>query len=178
VSDIFLCPALMTTAQLQRAGHAAHHNYLGTETDPDHGLDNETSLKHYRTRTFDHKTMLSLFFYDVMDSVLFTQTALGSLAEAPLQILSWWAVVGFALCMLDPVNSIQRMSTLQFSTDYAVALIVPYHVARCTIGYASYIFREIIDHSGLPSTSILNVNLLPLQLNQGDDKMGLILWLL
>lgn len=38
----------MSTANLQRSSHNAHHLYLGTAKDPDHGNRNETSLRHYR----------------------------------------------------------------------------------------------------------------------------------
>jgi fatty acid desaturase len=34
-------------------------------------------------------------------------------------------------------------------------MVVLFHVARCTFSYASYVLREIIDHSGLPTTSVL-----------------------
>ena len=31
-----------------------------------------------------------------------------------------------------------------------------FHIARCTVTYCVYILREIIDHSGLPSTTIIS----------------------
>lgn len=165
VSDIFLCPALMATAKGQRASHAAHHNYLGTSTDPDHGLGNETSLKHYRTGTFHHKSMLVLFLYDVFDPVLFQQNALGSLAEYPLQIISWWSVVAATICLFDPSTKLALdFGSVEIGTGYALGFLVPFHVARCTVGYASYVLREIIDHSGLPSSSILGVSFSPISM--------------
>ena len=48
IANILLAPCSMTTASLQRQQHTAHHHYLGTAADPDHGINNETSLRHYR----------------------------------------------------------------------------------------------------------------------------------
>lgn len=48
MAEVFLAPPLMSTAHLQRQAHSAHHHYLGTKDDPDHGLHNDTSLKHCR----------------------------------------------------------------------------------------------------------------------------------
>lgn len=159
LSDTFLCPALMSTARSQRESHAAHHNNLGTSTDPDHGLGNETSLKHYRTRVFHYKSIPALFLYDVLDPTLFQQNAMGSLAEYPLQILTWWSALAGFLCLLDPSTRLGwDLGSSDIGISYAVGFLVPFHVARCTVGYATYVLREIIDHSGLPSSSILRVS--------------------
>lgn len=51
IADVFLAPPHMSTSKIQRANHNAHHRYLGTKDDPDHGEHNNTSLRHYRVST-------------------------------------------------------------------------------------------------------------------------------
>ncbi|KAF9230935.1 hypothetical protein BU15DRAFT_83007 [Melanogaster broomeanus] len=86
----------------KRQAHTAHHHYLGTENDPDHGLHNDTSLKHYRNGRFDHTSMFSLFFYDAFDHVAFFQNVIGSLPEAPFHLMSWWTIVTVLMGFLEP----------------------------------------------------------------------------
>ncbi|KAF7326457.1 hypothetical protein MVEN_02616300 [Mycena venus] len=101
VGDFLMCPSLMATMRSQREAHVAHHNYLGSEQDPDHGLGNKTSLKHYRNKNFTHKSIWALFLYDVLDAKLFLQHAAGSLNDHALHIVVWWAA--FAL-LLGPLE--------------------------------------------------------------------------
>ncbi|KAF9814400.1 hypothetical protein IEO21_05134 [Rhodonia placenta] len=148
VGDLFLAPAHMSTVRLQRKAHTAHHHYLGTKDDPDHGLHNETSLKHYRNGRFDHKTIPSLFLYDLLDPVLFYYNAVGSFFEAPGLLIGWWTAVALLAGFFEPQPS---FSPVPFGWRF----LALWHGARCTITYAIYVLREIIDHSGLPSTTIL-----------------------
>ncbi|KAF3490578.1 Fatty acid desaturase, type 1 [Arthroderma uncinatum] len=150
VTNVFLAPALMSTAKLQRASHSAHHNYLGTEDDPDHGEHNPTSLRHYRTGTYCHKSMFSLFLYDVMDPVLFLHSALGDLKAAPVLLIGWWAAVGLLTSFLEPSYPLLSLGNIRINT-----FVVLFHFVRCTISYGFYVLREIIDHSGLPSNGVL-----------------------
>ncbi|KAI0058751.1 hypothetical protein BV25DRAFT_1196009 [Artomyces pyxidatus] len=149
VADLFLAPPLMNTATLQRMSHTAHHHYLGTKDDPDHGVDSDTSLKHYRTGRFDHKTIASLFIYDLCDPVLFTQNAIGSLPDAPLQLAAWWTAATVIAGFLEPHP--YKMLSIPFGWRFTML----FHLARCTVSYAVYVLREIIDHSGLPSSSVI-----------------------
>ncbi|KAJ7340707.1 fatty acid desaturase-domain-containing protein [Mycena albidolilacea] len=135
VGDFLMCPSLMATMRSQREAHVAHHNYLGSEQDPDHGLGNKTSLKHYRNENFTHKSIWALFLYDVLDAKLFLQHAAGSLNDHALHIVR--PTVGIPL----PI---------------AWRFCAMWHLSRCTIMYGVYIFREILDHSGLPSDTILS----------------------
>ncbi|KAJ7849764.1 fatty acid desaturase-domain-containing protein [Mycena leptocephala] len=149
VGDFLMCPSLMATMRSQREAHVAHHNYLGSEQDPDHGLGNKTSLKHYRNENFTHKSIWALFLYDVLDAKLFLQHAVGSLNDHALHIVVWWAA--FAL-LLGPLER----PTVGISLPIAWRFCGMWHVSRCTIMYGVYIFREILDHSGLPSDTILS----------------------
>lgn len=107
----------MSISKLQRKGHAAHHNHLGSDKDPEHGVHNVSSLQQYRVsgvsidcsvrntvpsrtelgtdrilteRPFRHKTLTSLFLYDVFDSQFFLDQLNGSLFTAPFTITTWW----------------------------------------------------------------------------------------
>ncbi|KIJ65770.1 hypothetical protein HYDPIDRAFT_27004 [Hydnomerulius pinastri MD-312] len=102
LADAFLASPLMSTAYLQRQAHAAHHRYLGTKDDPDHGEHNDTSLKHYRNGRFDHTSMFSLFLYDAFDHVAFFQNIFGSLPEAPFHLISWWTIATILMGFLEP----------------------------------------------------------------------------
>jgi hypothetical protein len=83
---------------------------------------------------FDHKTILSLFIYDLFDPTMSLNYSIGSLSSAPIHLSLYWAFLTF---ILGPKFTIL------------------FHLTRCTLSYACYVLREIIDHSGLPSTSIL-----------------------
>lgn len=93
---------------------------------------------------------MSLFFYDVMDPVMFVQNALGSLREAPLHLTCWWTMVALLTGLLEPAASARSTMTVGWS------FVFLFHFARCTLAYAVYVLREVIDHSGLPATSILS----------------------
>ncbi|KIJ65768.1 hypothetical protein HYDPIDRAFT_109775 [Hydnomerulius pinastri MD-312] len=149
LADAFLASPLMSTAYLQRQAHTAHHHYLGTKDDPDHGEHNDTSLKHYRNGRFDHTSMFSLFLYDAFDHVTFFQNVFGSLPEAPFHLISWWTIATILMGFLEP--NAPSVSLVPFGWRFFML----FHVTRCTLTYCCYIFREIIDHSGLPSTSVL-----------------------
>ncbi|KAF9237007.1 fatty acid desaturase-domain-containing protein [Melanogaster broomeanus] len=156
LADAFLAYPLMGTAYLQRQVHTAHHHYLGTENDPDHGLHNDTSLKHYRLRLFyfcknwngrfDH---FSLFFYDAFDHVAFFQNVIGSLPDVPFHLISWWSIMTVLMGFLEP------NAPSAFGVSIGWRFFILFHATRCTLTCCCYIFREIIDHSGLPSTSVL-----------------------
>ena len=154
IADTLLAPPLMSTARLQRQDHTAHHHYLGTKDDPDHGLHNDTSLKHYREGRFDHTDFLSLFLYDLLDPHLFVQSALGSLRAAPLQLLSWWLVAALVSGMLEPPVPLASSPPLS-AVPFGWRFLALFHLARCTFSYAVYVLRETIDHSGLPAASVL-----------------------
>ncbi|KAF9236608.1 fatty acid desaturase-domain-containing protein [Melanogaster broomeanus] len=149
LADAFLAPPLMSTAYLQRQVHTTHHHYLGTENDPNHGLHNDTSLKHYRNGRFDHTSMFSLFFYDAFDHVVFFRNVIGFLPEAPFQLISWWTIMTVLMGFLEP------NAPSVFTVPIGWRFFMLFHATRCTLTYCCYIFREIIDHSGLPSTSVL-----------------------
>ncbi|KAF2727545.1 hypothetical protein EJ04DRAFT_136518 [Polyplosphaeria fusca] len=149
LANVFLAPPLMSTSRLQRLDHTAHHHYLGTKDDPDHGIHNETSLRHYRNGRFDHTSIGSLFLYDFPDPKVFLNYALGSLTSAPLLITGWWLAATLLFSFLDPNPSSHAFQGI--SPTFPIL----FHTARLTLSYACFIFREIIDHSGLPSSSIL-----------------------
>ncbi|KAF2035004.1 hypothetical protein EK21DRAFT_107636 [Setomelanomma holmii] len=155
IANVFLAPPLMSTARLQRLDHTAHHHYLGTKDDPDHGIHNETSLKHYRNGRFDHTSIWSLFFYDLLDPKVFLNYTLGSLLSSTLILTSWWLAATFLFTILSPA---QTHTFLPFLPSIPVSLTFPFlfQTARLTISYACYILREVIDHSGLPSGTILS----------------------
>ncbi|KAK5124205.1 hypothetical protein LTR85_001908 [Meristemomyces frigidus] len=102
IGDIFLAPAAMSTTSIPRQTHAAHHQYLGTEKDPDHGACNGTSLRHYQNGRYDHKSILLLWLYDVADPLAIKQDALGDVLEAPIFIISWWVAMNLLMSMFEP----------------------------------------------------------------------------
>ncbi|KAL8784504.1 MAG: hypothetical protein Q9195_009014 [Heterodermia aff. obscurata] len=152
IANAFLAPAFVTTARLQRQQHSAHHHYLGTKADPDHGLGNATSLKHYRVGKTDHTSILSLFLYDVVDAVAFYNYAVGSLFEVPVQMITWWTASSLLAGFLEPRPQSSFFGPLQFGWNFFLL----YHFSRCSLTYIFYILRESIDHSGLQPTGILH----------------------
>jgi fatty acid desaturase len=103
----------------------------------------------FQNENFTHKSIWALFLYDVLDAKLFLQHAVGSLNDHALHIVVWWAA--FAL-LLGPLER----PTVGISLPIAWRFCGMWHVSRCTIMYGVYIFREILDHSGLPSDTILS----------------------
>lgn len=102
---------------------------------------------------YKHRSIISLFLYDVLDFQLFTQSALGSLSEAPLILTAWWTVVFTLTMSLEPTGSQLIINDrYRFSTFFLL-----FHISRCTISYGFYVLREIIDHSGLPQSNVLAV---------------------
>ena len=81
---------------------------------------------------------------------MFFQNAIGSLPTAPLQLTIWWVVIAIATGLLEPQNTMSP--TIPVGWNF----LFLFHFTRCTLSYLVYILREIIDHSGLPSTSILS----------------------
>ena len=80
---------------------------------------------------------------------MFFQNAIGSLPVAPLQLSMWWAVVAAMTGFMEPQTG------TGFGIHFGWTFLFLFHITRCTLSYIVYIFRETIDHSGLPSTSIL-----------------------
>ncbi|KAE8453248.1 hypothetical protein EG329_011315 [Mollisiaceae sp. DMI_Dod_QoI] len=152
LADLFLAPPLLSTAKTQRAQHNAHHNYLGTKKDPDHGEGNEMSLKHYRTGKKDLKNIFPLFLYDVFDWPHWSKEVVASLPDAPLQLLTWWTVVyTLSFFLLEPS---QRFMVGPVPVN---SFFLLFHLTRCTLTHGVYVFREIIDHGGLhPSGGVLH----------------------
>ncbi|KAK2612806.1 hypothetical protein QQS21_001258 [Conoideocrella luteorostrata] len=152
VANLALAPPAMSTAKQQRSAHNAHHWYLGTAEDPDHGDGNETSLRHYRNGVYEHQSIWSLCMYDMMDFKLFRQHVVGGFMEAPLFLTAWWAVVSTITMYLQPSSPMWKPNGF---TSYVSTFVVLFQLSRCTFTYAFYVLREIIDHSGLPQNSIL-----------------------
>lgn len=98
---------------------------------------------------FDHTSILSLWLYDTFDLVMFVQNAVGSLSAAPIQLVIWWAVssVVTGLLELQPYKL--------FGIPVGWKFLFLFHTTRCTVSYALYILREIIDHGGLHPISIM-----------------------
>ncbi|KAI4159317.1 MAG: hypothetical protein L6R39_000407 [Caloplaca ligustica] len=153
IADIFLAPAFLTTAKLQREAHSAHHHYLGTAADPDHGANNPTSLKHYRTGHAS-TSILSLFLYDLLDPTSWYQNAIGSFTSAPYFLTAWWTLVTLLTSLLEPSSS-PVTSLFSFPIPRGITFPVLFHLTRITLSHTFYILRETIDHSGLQPTSIL-----------------------
>ena len=104
---------------------------------------------------------------------MFLQNAVGSLFSAPLLICGWWLVAALATGPLEPrPSALIDMFPLSHVPDFLslsplpqalLVSLIPlgwnflllFHTARCTLSYAVYILREIIDHAGLPATSVL-----------------------
>ncbi|KAJ3167833.1 hypothetical protein HDU87_001426 [Geranomyces variabilis] len=141
-----LATPLMSSLQSYRKDHTAHHNNLGSHDDPDHGLRNETALRHYREGKFDHRDLWSLFIYDMQDLAAFRRTLLGSTFHLPakefLPFAAWWLAVSLATGFME-------------GSFIGWRFLLLWHTTRCTLTYACYVFRELVDHSGLPSESIL-----------------------
>lgn len=100
---------------------------------------------------FDHTSILSLFLYDFFDHKAFFQHTVGSLAEAPLHLTLWWMVIAVLAGSVEPGRLL-----LFGSVPIGWQFLMLFHTARCTLTYGVYILREIIDHSGLPPTTILS----------------------
>ena len=100
---------------------------------------------------FDHTSIFSLFLYDFFDHKAFFQHTVGSLAEAPLHLTLWWMVIAVLVGSVEPGRLL-----LFGSVPIGWQFIMLFHTARCTLTYGVYILREIIDHSGLPPTTILS----------------------
>lgn len=172
IADIFLAPAFLTTAKLQREAHSAHHHYLGTAADPDHGANNPTSLKHYRVCRSSNcqcgsfytqlnlqtghasTSILSLFLYDLLDPTSWYQNAIGSFTSAPYFLTAWWTLVTLLTSLLEPSSS-PVTSLFSFPIPRGITFPVLFHLTRITLSHTFYILRETIDHSGLQPTSIL-----------------------
>lgn len=60
--------------------------------------------------------------------------SIGSISSAPIHLSLYWTILTFA-----------------FGRNFTML----FHLTRCTLSYACYVLREIIDHSGLPSTTVL-----------------------
>ncbi|KZZ92895.1 Fatty acid desaturase, type 1 [Moelleriella libera RCEF 2490] len=151
VANLALAPPAMSTANQQRNSHNAHHWYLGTAEDPDHGDGNDTSLRHYRNGVYEHQSFPSLVVYDMLDFKLFRQHVIGSFFDAPLFLTVWWATVSFLTLYLQPANSNWTFA----GSSRISSFVVLFHLSRCTFTYAFYVLREIVDHSGLPQDSVL-----------------------
>jgi fatty acid desaturase len=180
----------MTCVKQYRNSHTDHHHHLGGKDDPDHGEGNLTSLRHYRVRLsaphtysrtdgavqncrFDHTSFWSLFAYDLLDARSFYQTAVGSAPDMSLgqlaRFFAWWGTVS----VLTGVLGEGRYLGLSF--------LLLWHAARLTVAHACFIFRELLDHSGLASTSVLSFtrtlpccNLLQKFLQPHDDNYHLL----
>ncbi|KAK6194102.1 hypothetical protein LQW54_011787 [Pestalotiopsis sp. IQ-011] len=152
LADLFLAPPLLSTTKTQRAQHNAHHNYLGTNKDPDHGEGNDSSLKHYRTGKKDLKNIFPLFLYDVFDWSHWSKEAVASLPDAPVQLTAWWTIVwALSFLLLEP------RERFMLGPVPVSSFCVLFHVTRCTLTHAVYVFREIIDHGGLhPADGVLH----------------------
>lgn len=100
---------------------------------------------------FHHTSILSLFLYDFFDHKAFFQHTVGSLAEAPLHPTLWWMVIAVFAGSVEPGRLL-----LFGSVPIGWQFLMLFHTARCTLTYGVYILREIIDHSGLPPTTILS----------------------
>ncbi|KAL8719513.1 MAG: hypothetical protein Q9225_003480 [Loekoesia sp. 1 TL-2023] len=149
IADTFLTPAFLTTAKLQREAHTAHHHYLGTAADPDHGLNNETSLKHYREgKVVTNQSIFSVFLYDLFDFQLWYQGAIGSFTSAPFFLTIWWTIVAILTGFLEP----SRTTPISIGTTF----LFLFHFTRLTLSHIIYVLRETIDHSGLSPSSILD----------------------
>ena len=114
--------------------------------------------------------------YDVLDPVVFFDHAIGALCEARLHITLWWTITAILSGFLEA-----RSSGAPISSALGWRFLMLFHISRCTLTYAVYILREIIDHSGLPSTSILSFtrtspccNLLQTFLQPYDDNYHLL----
>lgn len=60
--------------------------------------------------------------------------SIGSISSAPIHLSLYWTFLTFV-----------------FGRNFTML----FHLTRCTLSYACYVLREIIDHSGLPSTTVL-----------------------
>ncbi|CRG90970.1 fatty acid desaturase family protein [Talaromyces islandicus] len=152
ITNIFLAPPLLSTATTQRKQHSLHHHLLGTKEDPDHGEDNETSLKHCRMGKVEQMNMFSLFLIDVIDPPFWFRYAVADLKDAFVPLTLWWTIAYFlSLWLLEPAESIFTIGSIRISS-----FVVLFHTARCTVSYCCYVFREIIDHGGLdPKSGVL-----------------------
>lgn len=112
------------------------------------GLQSNEPLQNGR---FDHTSIFSLFLYDVFDHKAFFQHIIGGLAEAPLHITLWWMILAVLAGIVEP-----RRLLLFGSVPIGWQFLMLFHTARCTLTYCVYVLREVIDHSGLPPTSILS----------------------
>ena len=86
----------------------------------------------------------------MFDPVIFIQNAFGSLNETPIYLIWWWTVVTLLSSILETNESGDASFELRFT------FVILYHTARCTLSYLVYVLREVVDHSGLPATSILS----------------------
>ena len=93
---------------------------------------------------------MALFLYDALDHVMFFQNAMGCLSTAPLQLTVWWMITATITGLLE------SQAPSHFGLPIGWNFVLLFHTARCTLSYFSYVLREIIDHSGLPPTSILS----------------------
>lgn len=104
---------------------------------------------------FDHTSILSLFLYDLFDPKTFFHHTIGSLTEAPLHLIIWWILLAIFKGFLEPRRG-RLLILFGFDVPISWQFFSLFHTTRCTLTYSVYILREIIEHSGLPSTTILS----------------------
>jgi fatty acid desaturase len=127
----------------------------------------------FQNRRFDHQSLFSLFVYDLFDHVSFFNNAFGGVPDmSVLQLIyfcTWWGAVSLLAGLGENGGPI------------GWRFLLLWHTARCTVSYVSYIFRELIDHSGLPSDTIITFtrtlpccNLFQMFLQPHDDNYHLL----
>ena len=107
--------------------------------------------------------------------MVFFDHAIGSFREAPLHISLWWIAMTVLTGLLEAQPGSGR------SIPIGWRFLILFHTARCSLTYSVYILREIIDHSGLPSTSIISFtrtspccNMVQMFLQPHDDNYHLL----
>ena len=106
--------------------------------------------------------------YDLFDWTHWSHEAIASLPDAPFQLLTWWtSVYVLSIFLLEP------RERFMLGPVPVSSFCVLFHLTRCTLTHAVYVFREIIDHGGLqPADGVLHVSLVvsPFRFSQLESR--------